>query len=114
MARHVRKGDLVQVIAGKARGQQGRVLRIVTKEDRVLVEGVNVRRKHLKPSQSNPQGGIVDKEMPIHISNVLPVSDGKPTRVRFETRKDGSKVRVGVRGGQVIGTELRKATDQRK
>lgn len=116
MARHIRKGDLVQVIAGKGRKEklQGRVLRVITKDNRVVVEGVNVHRKHLKPSQSNPQGGIVDKEMPIHISNVQPVSDGKPTRVRFETRADGSKVRVGVRSGQVIGSELRKATSERK
>ncbi|MCE9590461.1 MAG: 50S ribosomal protein L24 [Planctomycetes bacterium] len=113
MARNIRKGDLVQVIAGKGRKEKltGKVLRILTKENRVLVEGVNVRRKNIKPTQANPQGGVVDKEMPIHISNVAPVADGKPTRVRFENRKDGSKVRIAVRTGQVIGTELRKARD---
>ena len=111
MARHVRKGDLVVVTAGSARGRTGKVLRVINDDKRpaVVVEGVNVRKKHLKPSQLNPQGGVIEKEMPIHISNVSPVADGKPTRVRFETRKDGSKVRVAVRNGQVLGQELRKA-----
>jgi large subunit ribosomal protein L24 len=109
MAQHVRKGDLVQVIAGDAKGTQARVLRVLPKENRVVVEGVNVRTKHVKRSQQNPQGGTITKEMAIHASNVMPVVDGKPTRVRFETRKDGSKVRVAVKGGAQIGDELRKA-----
>lgn len=99
----------MQVIAGSAKGTQARVLRVIPKDERVVVEGVNVRTKHLKRSQQHPQGGTVSKEMPIHISNVLPVVDGKPTRVRFETRKDGSKVRVAVKGGAQIGQELKKA-----
>jgi large subunit ribosomal protein L24 len=99
------------VTAGSAKGRTGKVLRVINDEKRptVVVEGVNVRKKHLKPSQLNPQGGVIEKEMPIHISNVSPVADGKPTRVRFETRPDGSKVRVAVRNGQVLGQELRKA-----
>ena len=102
MARHVRKGDTVIVTAGNDRGVKGEVLRIVTESDRVVVKGVNMRTKHLKPTQQNPQGGTLKKEMPIHISNVSPVIDGKPSRVRFETKPDGSKVRVAVRGGKEL------------
>lgn len=109
MPAHVRKGDLVIVTAGKERGAQGRVLRVIPDDDRVVVEGINVRKRHVRPSQNNPQGGVIRREMPIHISNVSPVVDGKPTRVRFETRPDGSKVRIAVRNGQVLGQELRKA-----
>lgn len=100
MARHIVKGDTVIVTAGNDRGATGEVLRVLPSESRVVVQGVNVRAKHLKPSQANPQGGIVRREMPIHISNVSPVVDGKPTRVRWEVRDDGSKVRVAVRGGK--------------
>ena len=97
MARHIRKGDMVIITAGNDRGATGEVLRVLKKSRRVVVQGVNVRAKHLKPTQANPQGGIVHREMPIHISNVSPVVDGKPTRVRWETADDGSKVRVAVR-----------------
>ncbi len=103
MARHVRKGDQVIVTAGNDRGVTGAVLRVVA-PDRVVVQGVNVRAKHLKPSQTAPQGGILRREMPIHISNVSPVVGGKPTRVRFETKKDGSKIRVAVRDGSELHT----------
>lgn len=109
MARHVRKGDSVIVTAGSSRGRQGKVLRVVTDKDQVVVEGVNIRTRHVRPSQANPNGGVVHKEMPIHISNVSPVADGKPTRVRFQTRKDGSKVRVAARNGEQLGPELKKA-----
>lgn len=101
MARHIRKGDNVIVTAGNERGATGEVLRIVS-PDRVVVQGVNMRTKTLKPTQQTPQGGLVRREMPIHISNVSPVVDGKPTRVRFETKPDGSKVRVAVRGGKEL------------
>ena len=102
MPRHIRKGDTVMVLSGNERGATGTVLRILTKTNRVVVQGVNIRAKHLKPSQANPQGGIVRREMPIHMSKVNPVVDGKPTRVRFVTNKNGSKARVGVRGGEVL------------
>ncbi|MDH3582787.1 MAG: 50S ribosomal protein L24 [Phycisphaerae bacterium] len=110
MARHIRQGDLVMVTAGNDRGSTGKILKVLTKENRVLVEGINIRKRHVKPSQANPQGGRIEKEMPIHISNVSPVSPstGKPTRVRFETRPDGSKVRVAIRGDDVLST-LKKA-----
>ncbi|MCH2136381.1 MAG: 50S ribosomal protein L24 [Phycisphaerales bacterium] len=103
MARHVRKGDTVIVTAGNDRGVIGEVLRVIPKQDRVVVQGVNVRTKHVKPTQQNPKGGLLRQEMPIHISNVSPAVDGKASRVRFETREDGSKVRVAVRGGKELG-----------
>ena len=104
MARHVKKGDTVIVTAGNDRGVTGEVLRIITKKDRVIVKGVNIRTKHMKPTQANPQGGILEREMSIHISNVSPVVDGKASRVRFTTKKDGAKARVAVRGGKELHT----------
>ncbi len=104
MARHIRKGDTVIVTAGNDRGATGEVLRLLTDTDRVVVQGVNIRAKHLKPTRVNQQGGIVRREMPIHMSNVSPVVDGKPTRVRFEVRPDGSKVRIAVRTGKELHT----------
>ena len=104
MPRHVKKGDSVIVTAGNDKGVVGEILRVIPDEDRVVVHGVNVRSKHIKPSQQRPQGGIIQKEMSIHISNVSPVVDGKPSRVRFETKKDGSKVRIAVRGGKELHT----------
>jgi large subunit ribosomal protein L24 len=113
MARHVRKGDSVIVTTGSSRGQIGEIVRVIPDKhgagnDRVVVKGINLRTKHLKPTRINPQGGIITKEVPLHISNVSPVVDGKPTRVRFESRPDGSKVRIAVRGGKVL-SELRSA-----
>ncbi len=103
MPRHIRKGDMVIITAGNDRGVTGEVLRMVS-DKRVVVQGINLRAKHLKPSQANPQGGILRREMPIHISNISPVVDGKPSRVRFETKPDGTKVRIAVRGGKVLHT----------
>lgn len=109
MARHIRSGDEVKIIAGKDKGKFGKVMRVLTTEDRVIVEGVNIRRKHVKPTQSNPQGGIVSVAMPIHISNVAPVDKNKkPTRVRFQTNKDGEKVRVAATTGETLSV-LKKA-----
>lgn len=104
MARHVRKNDLVQVISGTHKGATGRILSVDLSTDRVVVEGVNIRKKHVRPTQQNPQGGRIQKEMPIHISNVMPISPStnKPTRVRFVTKDDGSKVRVAVKGGDEL------------
>ena len=103
MPKHVRKGDQVIVTQGADKGKIGEVLRVIPKNDRVIVRGVAVRTKHLKPTQANPQGGIFTKETTIHISNVSPVVDGKPSRVRFEIHEDGSKVRVAARGGKQLG-----------
>ena len=104
MPRHICKGDSVIVTAGNDRGKVGEVLRVIVKDSRVVVKGVNVRTKHIRRSQSNPQGGTIQQEMPIHWSNVSPVADGKPSRVRFETRSDGSKVRIAARNGKELHT----------
>ena len=104
MPRHILKRDTVLVTAGNDKGATGEVLRVITKTDRVVVQGVNIRTKHLKPTQQNPQGGLLRKEMSIHLSNVSPVAGDKPTRVRFETKPDGSKVRVAARDGKELHT----------
>jgi large subunit ribosomal protein L24 len=104
MPSHIRKGDMVMVTAGNERGVTGEVLRVLPKEGRVVVQGVNVRTRHLKPRQDRPQGGLLRVEMPIHQSNVSPVVDGKPTRVRFQVKADGTKVRIAVRTGAELHT----------
>jgi large subunit ribosomal protein L24 len=104
MPRHIRKGDTVIVTAGNDKGVTGQVLRVLPDRNRVVVQGVNMRSRHLKPTQDNPRGGILRKEMPIHISNVSPVADGKPTRVRFEIAKNGAKKRIAVRTGKELHT----------
>jgi len=92
---HVKKGDKVRVISGKDKGKTGVILASYPKDSRVLVEGVNIVKKHSKPSQVNPQGGIISFEAPIHVSNVMPIDpkSGNPTRVGYKT-DDGKKVRV--------------------
>ena len=96
---HVKKGDTVQVMSGKDKGKQGVILKAMPSKNRVVVEGVNVMKKHAKPSQANPQGGILEIEAPIHVSNVMPLDPktGKPTRVGFKV-VDGKKVRVAKSG----------------
>ena len=96
---HVRRGDLVVVTKGKDKGKRGKVLRVVG--DRLVIEKVNMIKRHSKPTQKNPQGGIVEKEGTIHVSNVLLFDDklGRGTRTKIVVEKDGSKVRVGVKSG---------------
>jgi len=110
MARHVRKDDMVIVNSGSFKGRQGKVLRVLTDEDRVVVQGINVRKKNIKKTERNPQGGQIEVEVPIHISNVQPVDGGKPTRVRFKTLEDGSKIRISARSGEQLGPALKKAS----
>ena len=93
---HVRTGDTVMVTSGNDKGAVGEILTVLTKKGRVVVKGVNIRTRNIKPTQQNPNGGTIKKEMSIHMSNVSPLIDGKPARVRFETQKDGTKVRIGV------------------
>ncbi|MCW2392169.1 large subunit ribosomal protein L24 [Sphingobium sp. B1D7B] len=100
-AARIKKGDTVVVLAGKDKGRTGSVLQVMPKDDKVLVDGINVHARHRKPDQANPQGGIDRKPAPLHISNVALAVDGKATRVRFEDR-DGKKVRVAVKSGEVI------------
>jgi large subunit ribosomal protein L24 len=104
MARHIKTGDQVVVITGVDKGKTGKVLRLLTGKDRVVVEGVNRVWKHVRPSQRHPQGGRIQKDAAIHISNVLPLdpSTGKGTRLRFELR-DGKKHRLAVDSGSDLG-----------
>lgn len=102
MPRHVRKGDVVVVTKGASKGVVGEILRVVDGGERVVVKGANVRTFHLKPTQQRPQGQILKEEAPLHASNVSPVVDGKPSRVRFVSKPDGSKSRVAVRGGKEL------------
>ena len=101
--RRMRKGDKVAVLAGRDKGRRGEILRVIPKDDRVVVSGVNMVKRHRKPSQMSP-GGIDEFEAPIHVSNVAhidPETD-KPTRVGFKTLEDGRKVRFSKRSGDVI------------
>jgi large subunit ribosomal protein L24 len=102
MAAKIRKGDRVMVLTGKDKGRQGPVSKVFPKESRVLVDGLNMVQRHTRPSQGDPQGGIKNKEAPLHVSNVAVVdSKGKPTRVGF--RMDGDKkVRFAKTTGEVI------------
>lgn len=101
-AAKIKKGDSVVVLSGKDKGRTGTVLQVQPKDGKVVVEGVNVATKHRKPTQANPQGGIDRVPAPMAISKVAVADkDGKPTRVRFET-KDGVKVRVAVKSGETI------------
>jgi len=101
---HIRKGDTVMVIAGDSRGQQGKVLRIDTETYKAIVEGVNMVSKHTKPNAKSPQGGIVKKEAPVHLSNLQIIDNsGKPTRVgRKIDPKTEKLVRYSVKTGEVI------------
>ncbi|MBU8685594.1 MULTISPECIES: 50S ribosomal protein L24 [Bacillus] len=100
---HVKKGDKVMVISGKDKGKQGVILAAFPKKDRVIVEGVNMVKKHAKPTQANPQGGILNQEAPIHVSNVMPLDPktGEVTRVGYKV-ENGKKVRVAKKSGQVL------------
>lgn len=101
---HILKGDRVKVIRGNYREMEGTVLRVLPQEGRVVVEGVNMRKRHQRPTQENPEGGIISMEMPIDISNVMlidPASE-EPTRIRIQTTKDGEKERIAVKTGNPI------------
>lgn len=110
MAVHVKKGDMVVVLAGDDKGKTGQVLKVDALAHKVLVQGVNRVYKHMRPSRQHPRGGRIQKEMPIHISNVLPVDPktNQATRVGFKINEDGSKERIARKSGTSLGT-LRKA-----
>lgn len=108
MARHIRKGDTVIVTSGDHKGRTGEVMRVDVSADRVYIKGLNLRTRNVKPTRLNPEGGRLTKEAPFHISNVSPVVEGKPTRVRFEVGQDGSKQRVAVRTGKVLPVQARR------
>jgi large subunit ribosomal protein L24 len=109
MARHIKAGDQVVITTGADKGKTGRVLRVLVDKDRVVVEGINRVWKHVRPSQRNPQGGRIQKDAPIHISNVMPLdpTTGKGTRVKFEER-GGRKHRIAVGSGTDLGATGKK------
>ena len=100
----IRKGDRVKVIRGNYKDTEGTVLRVEREKGRVVVQGVNVRKRHRKPSATSPEGGIVEFEAPIHASNVmlLDPKSGEPTRVRSAVGADGKRERIAVKSGQAI------------
>ena len=100
----IKKGDTVVVLTGRDKGKSGAVLRAIPSDNKVVVQGVNIAKRHTRQSPS-AQGGIVEKEMPIHVSNVSHIDpkDNKPTRVGFKILKDGTKTRIARRSGEVIG-----------
>ena len=103
---HVRKGDQVVVIAGKEKGKRGRVLRLLTDKGRVVIERVNMVKRHQKPTQRQPRGGIVEKEGSIHISNVMPVDPGSDKATRVKIKDDnGTRRRVGKSGAAIEATK---------
>ena len=104
MAAKIRKGDKVQVLAGRDKGKQGEVIRVMPDEGRALVQGVNMVTRHEKPRDMGQPGGLTRKEGPIHLSNLalLDPKSGKPTRVGFKVLEDGKKVRVAKASGEVI------------
>ena len=103
MARHIKKGDMVEVITGESRGTVGKVMRVDPSKNKVIVEGVNRRYRHVKPSRKYPQGGRIQIEQPVHISNILPVNPkaSKGTRVKFAINKKGEKKRLGIDGTEI-------------
>ena len=98
----IRKGDQVRVLQGKDRGKEGRVAFSFPETGKVIVDGINTAKRHTKPRKQNQQAGIIDVDMPVHVSNVMLVHKGKTTRVGYKIQSDGSKVRVAKRTGEVI------------
>lgn len=103
MAARLRKGDNVVVISGKDKGKTGRVKAVLREEDKVIIEGLNLVKRHMRPTPRNPQGGILEKEAPMHACKVMPVDPktGKGTRVRFKVEGE-KKVRVAAKSGEEI------------
>jgi large subunit ribosomal protein L24 len=99
---HIKKGDTVYVNTGVDKGKSGRVLEVLVKEQRAIVEGVNMVSKSTKPNAQSPQGGIIKKEAPIHISNLNPMEKGKPVRIGRKLNADGKLVRISKKSGEVI------------
>ncbi|MFQ6604182.1 MAG: 50S ribosomal protein L24 [Fidelibacterota bacterium] len=98
----VKKGMTVRVISGNHKGKEGKILFVFPKKNRVIIEGVNLIRRSTRPSQENPSGGFIEKEAPIHVSNVMVIHGGQPTRIGYKYLEDGSKVRVAKKTGEEI------------
>jgi large subunit ribosomal protein L24 len=98
----IRQGDIVKVISGSYNGKEGRVLKVLNSRNRLIVEGINMLKRHMRPNQENPQGAIVEKEGSIHVSNVQLVSGGKTTKIGYKILDDGKKVRISKKTGKKI------------
>ena len=98
----IKKGDTVQIISGNDVGKSGRVIKVFPLKEKIIVEGLNMVKKHARPTQENPQGGIMEKEAAIHISNVMFVSGSQPTRIGYRILDDGKKVKFSKKSGEVI------------
>jgi large subunit ribosomal protein L24 len=99
---NLKKGDRVVVLSGKDRGREGVISRVFPKENKVIVDGINIAKKHQKSTRATVQAGIIDREMPIDASNVAILSQGRPSRVGFRIEADGRKVRIAKRTGEVL------------
>jgi large subunit ribosomal protein L24 len=99
---HIKVGDTVKVISGESKNQEGKVLKIDRSKLRAIVEGVNIVKKHAKPSASDPQGGIIEKEAGLHISNLMVVVNGQPTKIGRKLNENGNIVRYSKKSGEVI------------
>lgn len=99
---HVKQGMLVKVISGNHKGQEGKILNVFPGQSRVIIEGVNFRKRASRPTQENPSGGFVEREAPIHISNVMIINNGKPTRIGYKVLEDGSKIRISKKTNEEI------------
>ena len=104
MSLRLKKGDMVQVVSGESRGQNGKILKVLTSKNRVIVEGVNIVKRHTKPNQKNQQGGILEKEASIHISNVMLLCEktGKPTRTGVKILDNGEKARYSKKSKELV------------
>ena len=98
----VKKGDTVQIVSGANRGKTGRVIKVFVDKERLVVEGVNQVKRHMRPTQDYPQGGIIEKEASIHVSNVMLMVGGNATRVGYKILEDGKKVRYSKKTGDII------------
>ena len=99
---HIKKGDIVKVIAGDSKGQEGKVLSVMVKKNKAFVEGINLIHKHTKPNAANPKGGIIKKESPIHLSNLMVVVSGVATRIGRKLDDNERLVRYSKKSGEVI------------
>ena len=99
---HVKKGMLVKVVSGNHKGMEGKILNVFPKKNRVIVEGVNFRKRSSRPTQENPSGGFVEREAPLHISNVMVVNNGTPTRIGYKVLDDGTKIRISKKTEEEI------------
>ena len=99
---HVKKGMLVKIISGNHKGMEGKILNVFPDKNRVIVEGVNFRKRASRPTQENPSGGFVEREAPLHISNVMVLNNGTPTRIGYKILDDGTKIRISKRTEEEI------------